>query len=65
MLVVVSEKEAVLCGGCDRAHRRERREDQRHEIHGALEAPYMREPGIERNDQEEREENLHAGDDDA
>jgi hypothetical protein len=55
----------MLRGGRDRAYRRQRREDQRDEVHGTLEAPYVREAGVERDNQKEREKNLHAGDDDA
>ncbi len=41
------------------------RQHQRHEIHGALEIPDMRKPGVERHDQEKGKEHLYARDDHA
>jgi len=49
----------------DRADRCERRQHQCHEIHGALEVPDMREPGVERHDQKKGKEHLYARDDHA
>jgi hypothetical protein len=65
VLVVVSKQETMLGGGRDRAHRCKRSEHERYEIDSALEASDMSEAGVERDDQQKREENLYAGDDDA
>jgi hypothetical protein len=61
----VAEEEAMLRGGGDCAHGRQGSKDQGDQIHDLLELPYVSEAGVEGDDQEEGEEHLHAGDDDA
>ena len=61
----MAEQQPVLCRGRDRANGRERRKAQRHEIRDALEPTDMREPRVERHDEQEGEQDLNARDYDA
>jgi hypothetical protein len=65
LLVVAAEQQAVLRRRRDRAYRGQRREDERHEVRDPLERADPFEADVEGNDQQEREQDLHAGDDEA
>ena len=49
----------------DRADGGQRRKEQGDDVHSPLESPDVSESGVERDDQQERKQHLHTGDDDA
>jgi hypothetical protein len=63
LLVVATEQQAVLRRRRDRADRCQRREDERHEVCDPLKRADAFETDVERDDQQEREQDLHACDD--
>lgn len=65
LLLVASEQEAVPGGWRDQADSGARREHQGHEVGGALEGLGAIEADVEGDNEQEREQNLNAGDDDA
>ena len=56
----LAEEHAMLRGRCDHADRRERRQQQGHEVDGFHKSAHVCEACRERDDQQEREQNLHA-----
>src|SRR5207302_2953284 len=63
MLVVVTKQQAVQRRGCNRANGSKRGEDQCDDIYRLLKPSDMGEARVERDNQEEGKEHLHAGDD--
>src|SRR5437879_2980273 len=60
MLIVVAKQQAVERRGCNRAHGSKCGEDQCDDIHRLLEPPDVSKARVERDNQEERKEHLHA-----